>query len=346
MSVNASNLHPKYQTLIQSDLHRESIKALLSDKNFVKSGLVVSPGTGLSVNITAGSCVVGGVYITFNASTLSVPASSTVNIVVELQVDANNKPTGAVIKHVTTTPFPYELQLWLATVTTSSTSVTSVADRRVFRTRGFKDLITSSATQYWYNAWIFAVFAGGGGGGSTSTTNYTRGGQGGMVVVNNYFHKGGYVTFTVGAGGGTGTYGQVGGGSSITISDETESASGGVGGAFESSSSGLYGASSMLRVYGYPGFGVSATNYSSHIFPTIPSIFTASIQYGLIGNINPGVYSMAEGIIGSVPGNAVGSSVYQNKVFYGALVLSQGGNSGPSPTAGTAGKFLVHIWEV
>lgn len=344
MSVNASNLHPKYQTIIQSDLHRESIKALLSDKNFVKSGLAVTAGTGLSVNISAGSCMVGGVYITFNASTLSVPASSTVQVVVELQIDANNKPTGAIIKYQSSFTFPQELQLWLATVTTNASNVTSVTDRRVFRTKSFKGLITSSATQYWYNAYIFAVFAGGGGGGSTNATNFTSGGQGGSVVVNNYFHHAGYITFTVGAGGGIGTTGQAGGNSTITTSNESETADGGSGGYFVSGYSGIYTLNSSLKSYGYTGYTLLSRSHSSLIVLSVPTIFTTSGQIGIVGTGYNGIYSISDGVIGTLAGN--GTQVHSNYVFNDGLVLSQGGNSGSSPTSGTAGKFLVHMWEV
>jgi hypothetical protein len=98
--------------------------------NGVFEGLQVTAGSGLNVNISAGTGHINGYFIESDATeTRSVNASSTNRVWCRLTRDASNFVTGWNF-HITTTATPPSDSFLLAEVVTSGSAVTSVTDTR------------------------------------------------------------------------------------------------------------------------------------------------------------------------------------------------------------------------
>jgi hypothetical protein len=98
--------------------------------NGIFNGLQVTAGTGLNVNISAGTGHINGYFIESDATeTRSVTASTTNYVWCKLTRDASNFVTTWDFS-VTTTSTPPSDSFLLATVVTSGTGVTSVTDNR------------------------------------------------------------------------------------------------------------------------------------------------------------------------------------------------------------------------
>lgn len=344
-------MHPKKESIIQSNLHRESIKALTGNKNFVVTGLQVTAGPGLTVNISAGSCIVGGVYIEFNNSVLTLPASSTVFVYVALTLDAG-KPVDATITYVSASFSPDETKLLLAMVTTSSSNISGVSDRRIYRIRGMKTTYTSSGSEQFSNAWIYAIIVGGAGGGySNVPSGYNAtGGCGGQINIQIVFHHAGLLQWVVGSGGAPGSPPNSGGLSSLWYipspgaSSISITASGGAG-AQISNTVPLSIGSSLIYYDATISFETqlySGPNIIIHglIVPAYQLISTAGSNY----KIYSGAYA-------SKVGNPVivtsGATHATNTVSTSGVTLSSGGNSSTSTGSyGTGGQIIAYIWEI
>jgi hypothetical protein len=98
--------------------------------NGVFDGLQVTAGSGLNVNISAGTGHINGYFIESDATeNRSVNASSTNRVWCRLTRDASNFVTGWNF-HITTTATPPSDSFLLAEVVTSGSAVTSVTDTR------------------------------------------------------------------------------------------------------------------------------------------------------------------------------------------------------------------------
>lgn len=342
-------MHPKKDSIIQSDLHRESIKGLTSNKNFVITGLQVTAGSGLAVNISAGSCIVGGVYIEFYTSVLTVPASTTSEIYVELILDAN-KPTNATITYTTGSFTPSETRLWLASITTNAYGVTSITDRRVYRITGTKNTYTSSGFKYFNNSWIYAIVAGGGGGGRSSVPSgyNATGGCGGEISVDIAFHHGGTIVWMIGAGGSPGSSPTSGGTSSISYisnplgTSESISANGGAGGQQYTGN---------ISTYSYLKYHGALILFESQVYSgptlTIHSTIVPAYQVIATGTNTKTYIGAYASVVGTPVVGVANSVVASNSVSSAGVTLSSGGASSTGTGgSGSAGKIIAYIWEI
>jgi hypothetical protein len=100
--------------------------------NYVRDGLTYSSASGLDATFTAGECVISGYYCDLDSGIVTLPASSTSYVFMQLTT-SGGKVTGAALydqlSSVTTVP---PLSVLLAEVVTGTATVSSTNDMRGF----------------------------------------------------------------------------------------------------------------------------------------------------------------------------------------------------------------------
>lgn len=326
-------IFPKTNAVIDSKDFRTFMYKFYNELNFVVNGLAVSIVNSTTVQVSAGTCFVGGCYITFPTTQITVP-TSTVYIKAILQVDANSKPTGAILTYETTSTVD-EFRLLLAEVTTSSSLVT---DRRRYRTRMTKELLTSSGSRIQKPGFMFAILFGGGGGGHTSTGANIAGGQGGGVTIDYPLHTmTSIMTWTIGAGG---SVGNAGGTTSLSTNEQTLSAAGGEAGRSFANNEARQAPFKFLG-YDYTGnivtHAVPITNIGVIVVNPVAHILAAGAKYV---TDSPAIISVPNAVLGTKYGNATSSSVRTS----GLLSSWTYGNGGGTNSAGNSGAIILYTY--
>ena len=241
--MTLSVIFPKFNTSITTDKIANHSFALKGNWHFVipttlnnegdlGNSFLVTASTGLNVTVNAGQAIVGGYYVEETSSTtLSVYQNTTSYIYVQI-VTVADRATSAQYVVSTNSNLQDRKTMLIAQVTASSSSVTSIVDRRnpAFYIRTFY-IETSTSTTLTFNGarGVYAFFeglGGGGGGGKILLQNYyfARGGIGGGYgrnerVIPNCTK----IEIQVGAGGAgatsAGGYGGDGGDSVVTFRD-------------------------------------------------------------------------------------------------------------------------------
>lgn len=197
---------------------RELFKAVNAISYQITGDALPTSAANLVLIVPAGSAYISGYYVTWAATNVTLPASSTSHIFVKL-ISASGLATNVQIEDNTTGTYPADA-IKLGTVVTIGTAITASTDQRLLDGNQRIRRVVISATGL--TNWIVPanvtrirvrMWAGGGGGGG--------GGDGGGFGVSGY--RGGYVeaTLTVtpgatiavtnGAGGAGGAGGSAGG---------------------------------------------------------------------------------------------------------------------------------------
>ena len=228
----------------------------------------ITAGSGLSVNVAEGYALLGGCLVYENGDVIPVPASSTVYIYLEIVRTTNNRIYSTKYLVSTNSNLESQERMLLASVTTSTNSVTSVADYRktVFMNAVIPVRITTSTSTTLNYLSAKAVYLriqalGGGGGGasrsSTSSSLWLFGGGGGAYLLDDDLYVDGVqIEVQIGGGGngGSNSAGGAGGDTIIRVRDRNGSflkiyiASGGVGGMIDTSASSI-----IIQNYNYEG---------------------------------------------------------------------------------------------
>ena len=243
----------------------------------IANSFLVTASSGLNVTVNAGQAIVGGYYVEENTNTtLSVPANTTSYVYVQIVTDAQNRATSAQYVVSTNSNLEDKKTMLIAQVTTSSSSVTSIVDRRQTSgyIRAFYIETSTSTTLTFDNArGVYAFFeglGGGGGGARNGTVSGTTafGGVGGGYGRNEgVFPNCVKVVITVGAGGSggnTGSSGASGGNTTVVFQDKNNNnlgsftAPAGAGGLYFSGSTG--GNIQTFNWYGISGTTSDVSN--------------------------------------------------------------------------------------
>ena len=205
---------------------REWLKAVNAISYQITGNALPTSAANLVLIVPAGSAFISGYYVTWAATNVTLPASSTSHIFVKL-ISASGLATNVQIEDNTSGTYPADA-IKLGTVVTSGSAITSSTDQRLLdgNQRIRRAVISATGTTNWivpanvtrarFKQW--APGGGGGGGGGGSSSNGTSGGNGGPG------HRGGYleavvplipgstVTIVNGAGGSPGSAGASEGG--------------------------------------------------------------------------------------------------------------------------------------
>lgn len=213
----------------------------------------VTAGTGLRVNVAEGYAMIGGHLVYESGDSVNVTANTTTYLHVEVTKDTDGRTIG-VQYYQSGSIQETETRMLLASITTSSTAVTSVTDLRRTLNLGavlyYRITTGTSTTLTFPNAKglyirVEALGGGGGGAGVSSTSQRGFGGAGGGYLFDDGVFVGGTsVEIQIGAGGSGGSNGNGGGGGNtlIRIRDSnnniihTYTAQGGFGGNIYSTS--------------------------------------------------------------------------------------------------------------
>lgn len=232
---------------------RELHKAINPESYIVSGGLLPTSAANLILIVPAGVAYISGYYVTWAATNVTLPASSTSHIFVKL-IFSSGLVSNVQIEDNTSGTAPSD-SVKLGTVVTGGSTITGSTDQRLFSTRVRRDVISASGTTNWpvpanvtkirIRQWAPGGGGGGGGGGEGSFGGGAgvAGERGGYVEAVVSVTPGATVTIVNGApgpggaggafnvsGGGDGTAGTAGGNSSVSGTGFNFSANGGPGG--------------------------------------------------------------------------------------------------------------------
>ena len=234
---------------------RELFKAVNGISYQITGSALPTSAANLVLIVPAGSAFISGYYVTWAATNVTLPASSTSHIFVKL-ISSGGLSTNVQIEDNTSGTYPADA-IKLGTVVTSGTAITSSTDQRLLdgNQRIRRAVISATGTTNWIvpanvtrirlRQWGASGGGGGGGGGEGSFAggNGVAGQAGGYVEAVVTVTPGATVTIVNGtagpggpggafnvAGGGNGTAGTAAGTSTMSGTGFSFTANGGAGG--------------------------------------------------------------------------------------------------------------------
>lgn len=109
------------------------LHAILGGKSCVISGLELGLGTGLNASVSAGEAIIQGFHVKIDASlSVAIAASTTQYVYLRLSRDGLNNVAGAALVTYASEQSNKDDKLLLGTATAGTSSITGVADMRVF----------------------------------------------------------------------------------------------------------------------------------------------------------------------------------------------------------------------